>query len=161
MTKIGKLFRKIWAKIEWLFDQMDEFTKTSVDASVKMCEKLKLAVDNGDFDMFCNVVELVIPGDQSAISASIKKGLIKNLPIWISDLQLISIIDHSANLDWSEQMRAVFEALKSGSETALTPIWQGIPDKFMDYMSDGVFSRAERREFIDWYYHTKVKAQKS
>ncbi len=157
MSKLKNMFKKVWNNVERLFNKMDEFTKAHIDVAVRICETLKKAIENGNFDLFCTAVDLAIPGDQSVISASAKSFLVKNLPKLIDELQLRSLLEHVDPENWEAQYKAIFMAMCDASDAAQTAIWQGASDKIVEYLSDGVFTKAEKRQFLDWYYLSKIK----
>lgn len=138
-----------WSKKQWLKLKSKKF----IEISVKFCEVLKKAIDNGDFDLFCKAADIVIPGDQAPIFAIVKTKLNDNLPKIISSLQIVSVLSNVDKDDIKAQMEAVFKALTGASDGAKIGVWRGLSEEIVEYFEDGVFTTSEKRQLIDSYYN--------
>lgn len=138
-----------WKKKQWLKLKSKKF----IEISVKFCEVLKKAIDNGDFDLFCKAADIVIPGDQAPIFAIVKTKLNDNLPKIISSLQIVSVLSNVDKDDIKAQMEAVFKALTGASDGAKIGVWRGLSEEIVEYFEDGVFTTSEKRQLIDSYYN--------
>jgi hypothetical protein len=156
-SKIRTWFQKVWDKAEYFFNKVDKAAKEYIPLVVNACEGLKKAVNNGTYDTAAILIDMMIPGDQSAYASLLKGFLLKNLPSIIANLQLADILAEIDNEDIEKQYEVVFNFLKNANNTALNHTLLGLATELSNVFADGKLTKAERHYLINAVYLKSIK----